>query len=89
MKAYVKPAMMALSISANDALCSTCAVKTRFEPAISEDFEMNYLNGVNDGIFTEEEAKSVGLFDAGPACTKIIDQYCKFVSVDELKMFTS
>lgn len=88
MKKYQKPAMLALSLSANDTLCSTCGVKTRFEPALSENLEQDYLDGVNDGFFTEEEAREAGLFDDGSMCSKITF-YCKFVSTSENMLFTS
>ena len=76
MTEYKKPAMMALSLSANDSLCG-CDIKTRG----STDYFINLLTekfGGDDGlldpsdnVFTTEES-CANSFDG------VIDGYCKF-----------
>lgn len=88
MKAYVKPAMMALSISANDMLCTGCAEGTKNNKMLSgmleEQFEGN--SGITpDQFFTEEEANAVGAFGSSEAqCTVPVEigKYCKYTAVE-------
>lgn len=95
MKEYKKPAMMALSISANDALCYGCSAKTRFDTDLSTLLEIEILGKYDDGFFTWDEAASVGAFaSATDSCSKIevdFSQYCKFTAADEglTQLFTS
>ena len=93
MKAYVKPAMMALSISANDMLCSgDCTMPTRTDKTLSYALEKFFLGAENDGVFTPEEAGNVF---ASPAdtCTEYFEsmQYCKYNAASQgmPQLFTS
>ncbi len=83
MKVYEKPKLMVLSVSANDALCSSCQVGTR-NNELSSLFDED-----GDGVFSPGEG---GLFvDAGDNCTVPTDYlgYCKFSGADGYKLFTS
>ena len=88
MKAYVKPAMMALSISANDMLCTGCAVGTRHNERLSGMLEEQFAgyNGIKlDLFFTEDEAKAVGAFGSSEGeCTEpvMVEGYCKYSAVE-------
>lgn len=84
MKAYVKPAMMALSISANDMLCGSCSYSTRE----NKDYLATYkgLKGVEwddtngDGVIGRNESN---LFGQSDDCDyKIAGMYCKYASAD-------
>lgn len=69
MKTYVKPAMTALSISANDMLCSgSCKVQTRFDKDLSSKLEGFFPGSNNDGVFTPEEAGNA--FASTESCTE-------------------
>lgn len=77
MKEYKKPAMMALSLSANDSLC-VCDIKTRYSndyfiKILTEKFGgSDSLLDPSDNVFTSEESCANFLDGA------IIDGYCKF-----------
>ena len=87
MKHYQKPAMLALSLSANDMLCSgTCDIKTRDNPEYSD---LDKLWGDGNGLFTEEEARSKGLFGLTEECDFGLDNYCKYTANDNMALFTS
>lgn len=94
MKAYVKPAMMALSISANDMLCSgDCTAKTRIDTDLSSTLEKYFFGSVNDGVFTPEEAGNV-FASSTDTCTEFFDgvvKYCKYNAASEgmSQLFTS
>lgn len=87
MKAYVKPAMMALSISANDMLCTGCAEGTKNNKMLSGMLEEQFEGkpGITpDQFFTDEEAKAVGAFAPGEGeCTipVTVEGYCKYSAV--------
>lgn len=92
MKAYVKPAMMALSISANDMLCSgSCTVKTRFDKDLSSKLEGLFPNSNKDGVFTPDETGEA--FSSNDPCDVEFDynNYCKYTAFDEglAQLFTS
>ena len=92
MKRYVKPAMMALSISANDMLCSgACEVKTRdsTDSFIQKLNEMFGAGGKDDGIFDPEDKVFGKETDCNPE--KIFDKYCKYTASDDglFQLFTS
>lgn len=88
MKTYVKPAMMALSISANDMLCTSCDIKTRD----SEDYFIGILTkkyGGSDGLLDPSD----NVFTSEENCTNMADDllpdtYCKFSAVGGM-IFTS
>lgn len=92
MKAYVKPAMTALSISANDMLCSgSCKVQTRFDKDLSSKLEGFFPGSNNDGVFTPEEAGNA--FASTESCTEKFDynNYCKYTASEagQTQLFTS
>lgn len=92
MKKYQKPAMLALSLSANDTLCSSCGVQTRFDPVLSAILDQLCGTDSSDGIFTPAEAESVYAFTSSEdTCTKKIDYqgYCKYTSAEATRLFTS
>lgn len=82
MKQYTKPAMMVLSLSANDMLCSGCVVKL-----MDDDFGQILLGSgfdtTGDGRITWEDF-SPNLFGAGElqcsATDPLLEAYCKFTS---------
>lgn len=93
MKQYQKPALYALSLSANDALCYGCGVKTSEETSLNmfllAMFPQLDLDG--DGFFSKQEYEASGLFASSENCQLEIDYngYCKFTSTDDNKIFTS
>lgn len=91
MKAYVKPAMMALSISANDQLCGSCTFSTRE----NKDIFSVYLtiskaewNDDGDGILEPGES---AIFGHGEDCDFEYAGYCKHAAVQSglRQVFTS
>lgn len=94
MKTYVKPAMMALSISANDMLCGNCTKPTRndMDWILALDGlnlgkgEIWVKDNNNDGAISESETN---LFAAGDDCQVTYENYCKFSGADDVKVFTS
>ena len=89
MKNYEKPKLMVLSLSANDALCIGCGIKTRFDSSSSI---LDSLYGDGNGFFTPDE--SAGMFaESEEACKDLIhvdiNGYCKFTGADSQKLFTS
>ena len=84
MKTYVKPAMMALSISANDMLCTSCSVKTRDDKVLSGMLDAHYKTDGSDGIFSKEEADSVGAFGPAGDCENLMEiyAYCKYTATE-------
>ncbi len=88
MKTYEKPKLMVLSISANDALCTGCSIRTRGDASWSI-FDPNW-----DGVLTRDEANNVGLFgsnedESGGSCSAVVEGYCKFNGTDPALVFTS
>lgn len=93
MKAYVKPAMMALSISANDMLCSgDCTAKTRIDKDLSNTLEKFFPGSNNDGVFTPDEAGNA-FASSADSCTEFVEgmKYCKYNAAREemIQLFTS
>ena len=91
MKAYVKPAMTALSISANDQLCGSCTFSTRE----NKDIFSIYLNipkaewnDDGDGILEPGES---AIFGPGEDCHFEYEGYCKHAAVQNklIQVFTS
>lgn len=84
MKTYEKPKLMVLSVSANDALCSTCAVGTR------NNGDWNIFDENGNGVF---EPGELGLFAEGENCTTNtgVEGYCKFTASQQglIQLFTS
>lgn len=92
MKTYVKPAMMALSISANDMLCSgSCTVQTRFDKDLSSKLEGFFPESNKDGVFTPDEAGEA--FSGEDSCNVKFDynNYCKYTAAEQglTQLFTS
>lgn len=92
MKTYVKPAMMALSISANDMLCSgTCEVTTRDskDPYIQNLNNWYGAGGKYDGIFDPDDKVFSNETDCNP--DNILDKYCKYTATEQglTQLFTS
>ena len=94
MKKYQKPAMLALSLSANDNLCGTCSYSTRENKdslyVVGLIPEVDWVDGNNDGVIGPGESN---LF-ANQLDTCVIDygEYCKFTAADEIgsqTVFTS
>ena len=86
MKEYKKPAMMALSISANDQLCGSCDIGTRNNPEYSD---LDAKFGNRDGLFDQTDVDSFGLFGSGEDCDFECTGYCKFTANDNQSLFTS
>lgn len=87
MKKYQKPAMLELSITANDQLCGGCEIGTRNDPRYRD---LDLILGYNkDGVFTKEEAEEIGMFGKDEDCENPYDLYCKFTSNGNLALFTS
>ena len=91
MKAYQKPAMLVLSISANDMLCGNCTKPTRNN--MGWILELNLLPNINvsdknnDGAISEDETN---LFASGEkGCDISYESYCKYTGADDMKVFTS
>lgn len=88
MKIYEKPRLMVLSVSANDALCTGCAVKTRGD-ALFNMLDQTPGYGDGNGIFNSADP----LFsEADTNCTAHSDsytQYCKFTGAESQRLFTS
>lgn len=92
MKAYVKPAMMALSISANDMLCSgTCVEKTR-DSTDSFIQSLNKMWGAG-GDYNDILDPKDNVFGNATDCDpdRILQDYCKYTASDEnkIQLFTS
>lgn len=93
MKIYEKPKLMVLSISANDALCGTCALQTRFDTStggVLLDFVNGDKNG--NGIFDPDDAPGYfGTSESGCDSHISIGNYCKFTGGQngETQLFTS
>lgn len=92
MKAYVKPAMMALSISANDMLCSgACEVKTRdsTNPFIQNLNAMWGAGGNDSSILDPNDNVFGNATDCDPE--RILEGYCKYTASDDslIQLFTS
>lgn len=85
MKVYEKPKLMVLSVSANDVLCSGCAIGTRGDEDWL-DFDLDH-----DNLFTKADADQLKMFgtDDGAQCTTKVYGYCKFNSVNAELLFTS
>lgn len=96
MKDYQKPAMLVLSLSANDMLCGgACEVKTRtdgeFKDLINAPFA-NWNDANGNGYF--DKGDSASIFSSGDGCTisnPDFIKYCKFNGADEglPQLFTS
>lgn len=86
MKEYKKPAMMALSLSANDMLCGDCNVKTRFtdDPFIKKWTEDFGAGGNVPGVLDPGD----NVFGAGEDCSIELDTYCKYGPTGQI-IFTS
>ena len=89
MKNYEKPKLRVLSFTANDALCTSCSVATRFDTATSTLIESLFPGQVTaDFFFTPDEATAVGLFKDSTECNNSYGGYCKFIP-DGNSLFTS
>lgn len=91
MKAYAKPAMMALSISANDQLCGSCTFSTREnQDKFSSYLYMPEAEWKDDGDGILEPGESA-IFGLGEDCRVVYDGYCKHKAVENelVQVFTS
>ena len=93
MKHYQKPAMLALSLSANDMLCSGCGTKTKSNTVLSNILDELCKTDATDNFFSKKEADSVNAFaPSEESCTGIkitYNNYCKFTSAGTLQLFNS
>lgn len=90
MKTYQKPALLALSLSANDKLCNGCSAQTRFDSALNSFLIDFFGDNDSDGIFEYEDAMAKGLFDDGSCANQFeYEGYCKFTGADDQILFTS
>ena len=92
MKAYVKPAMMALSISANDMLCGgSCVVKTR-DTTDSLILNLNKTWGAG-GEYKDILDPKDNVFGDATNCDpdRILEGYCKYTASETglIQLFTS
>lgn len=91
MKAYVKPAMMALSISANDMLCGSCTAKTREDSELNAELQLflsnHWTDTNNDNIVQENEATA--LFGLNEDCQCSYKDYCKYNGAQTSILFSS
>ena len=89
MKTYEKPKLMVLSFTVNDALCGNCAVKTRFDSALSDTLlELVGSDLNNNNIFDQGDIRT-GQFGSEDSCeVNVYDGYCVFTATDN-KLFTS
>ena len=87
MKEYKKPAMMALSLSANDMLCGDCNVKTRFteDPFILK-LAAEWGKGGNIPDILDPGDNVFGTGETG--CSIELDTYCKYGPTGQI-IFTS
>lgn len=83
MKPYVKPKLIALSLSGNERLCGDCADKGAGtllydDPGLS--FFIQGVYGVGDGDPTSEKSDFSGVFgtNEGVCTRRQINGYCKF-----------
>lgn len=81
MKEYKKPAMLALSISANDRLCGGCQLGTRNNPYF---IDLDGTFGDKNGVFTRDEAAAIGMFGSTEnECFNPYEGYCKFTATQD------
>lgn len=90
MKQYQKPALYALSLSANDALCAwgSCQAKTRYDAALNQWLLIQFGDKNGNGIFDSGDGN---FFAATEACDDVFEGYCKFTAADDnmTQLFTS
>lgn len=91
MKAYVKPAMMALSISANDMLCGSCTAKTRENSELNEGLQWFLGTDWNDKNSDKivQDGETSALFDSDDSCLKSYKGYCKYAGAQTSMLFSS
>lgn len=92
MKEYTKPAMMALSLSANDMLCSgTCTVKTKTDSEFLDLIKSPIAGWGDNGNGYYDKDDSAKIFSTGDGCSTPYEKYCKFSGADEglSQLFTS
>ena len=78
MKEYRKPAMMALSISANDMLCSGCPEGNRLKDPVFQDMlKPFYQDANNDGKIDQGEVGNDFVQDACTQTREEFEIYCK------------
>lgn len=87
MKEYKKPAMLALSISANDMLCSGCADHQLRDDEMFKGVMLDKKYDFNNnGTFDKDDyAKLFAATDTEPSsCNQVVDYngYCKFTSTN-------
>lgn len=94
MKTYEKPKLIALSLAANDMLCSGCSEKTRYDSDWNNFLKEFGTDSNNNGVIEPGEFSN-GLFaGSGDSCTisvSGVEKYCKFTASSEgaIALFTS
>ena len=81
MKKYSKPALMTLSISANDQLCAGCGADAINDPALWQWLNDNNL----------DKGDVIGYFGNGE-CTQTVpgfETYCKLTPTESYRLFAS
>lgn len=79
MKKYVKPALMALELEADAALCSGCSKNANNDVFLG--FLFNEYSDLSELFANEEGCKQDPDID--------YEEYCKFTGADENKVFAS
>lgn len=93
MKQYQKPALYALSLSANDALCAwgSCNAMTRFDKQLNDLLIGAFGDSNDNGIFDPADGGNFFAADEGCQDDVPFENYCKFTAADDGKtqLFTS
>ena len=86
MKKYTKPALMALSISANDMLCSGCGADPARDNGIGAILLGNGFDSNGDGIvdWSDFGEKDFGQPEACKNQAPGLESYCKHTSVSTI-----
>ena len=92
MKKYMKPTLMALSISANDQLCSGCGTATKTDSWFFDFInlpESGWEDTNKNGYYDDGDNATV--FNDGTACDLPAIGYCKYTAADDglQQIFTS
>ena len=90
MKKYSKPALMTLSISANDMLCQGCGERSR-DPAVLGYLRSADISMGDNGIYDTSDL--IGYFTDGESDCQTpvlgLETYCKFNPDDTYRLFLS
>ena len=90
MKNYQKPAMLVLSLSANDMLCSSCDAKTKVDTGLNSGLKIflgdKWTDKNGDTYVGDGETN---LFDDTTSCEAVYDGYCKYAGAANHVLFSS